>query len=103
MKKVATNSTVNFEPVVISKEASIKFSMTTDAVSTTLYGSIVKNGAEVGSVSFDSKGNGYLYTNIKALDVLTSEEVDEIYNQVPTCVREATEMPIGTSEEAATE
>lgn len=88
MKKKTANSTVNYDPEVVSEVCSIHFTRVTNAAGRTLYGKIIKDDAEVGSISYDEKG-GYLITSLKPYASLTSDEVDTIYGKVPVCVREA--------------
>lgn len=88
MKKKTANSTVNYDPEVVSEQTSIHFTRVTNTAGRTLYGKIIKDDAEVGNVSYDEKG-GYLITSLKPYASLTADEVDAIYMKVPGCVREA--------------
>lgn len=87
MKEQTTNSTVNYEPVVVSDETSIYFTKVTTSNNVAVYGKIVKAGAEVGNVSFDKAG-GYLITSLKPYSDLTQEEVVGVYQNVPGCIKE---------------
>ena len=87
MLKKTTNSTVTYEPFAISEETSVKFQKVTNAKGVTVYGKIVKNDAECGSVSYDSSGD-YLITSLKPHSMFTGEEVSSIHAQVPDCVAE---------------
>lgn len=87
MKKKSSNSTVSYDPVVLSDNAVINFTRVTNASGTTVYGKIVKNDAEVGNVAYDSKG-GYMNTSLKPFDALTAEEVSAVYSNVPVCINE---------------
>lgn len=88
MKKKTANSTVNYDPEVVSEACAIHFTRVTNAAGRTLYGKIIKDDAEVGNVSYDEKG-GYLITSLKPYASLSDDEVDTIYRKVPGCVREA--------------
>lgn len=85
MLKKTTNSTVTYEPFAISEETSMKFQKVTNAKGVTVYGKIVKNDAECGSVSYDASGD-YLITSLKPRSMFTPEEVTAIHAQVPACV-----------------
>lgn len=87
MLKKTTNSTVTYEPFAISEETSMKFQKVTNAKGVTVYGKIVKNDAECGSVSYDESGD-YLITSLKPHSMFTPEEVAAIHSQVPECVAE---------------
>lgn len=87
MKEQTTNSTVNYEPVVISDEVSIYFTKVVNSSNITIYGKVMKKGAEVGSVSLDKSG-GYLITSLKPYTELTEIEVKGIYGKVPECIKE---------------
>ncbi len=87
MKKKSTNATISYDPVVLSKTASINFTRVTNANGTTIYGKIVKDDTEAGNVSYDSKSD-YMITNLKPFSRLTSEEVAAVYNNVPGCISE---------------
>lgn len=85
MKKKTQNMSVSYDPVTVSKEAVISFTRVTNAAGTTIYGRVMKSGAEVGSIAYDSKGC-YLTTSLKPFDALTGEEVEALYAQVAGCV-----------------
>ena len=85
MLKKTTNSTVTYEPLKISEETCVKFQRVTNAKGVTIYGKIVKNDAECGSVSYDSPGD-YLITSLKPRSMFIPEEVTAIHAQVPACV-----------------
>ena len=87
MKKKSSNSVINYDPVKLSDAADVHFTKTTDASGTTIYGKIVKAGAEVGNVAYSSKG-GYMNTSLKPVSALTKDEVKSLYNQVPDCITE---------------
>ena len=90
MKKKSSNVAVDYEELALSDAASVKFSKSVDITGTTIYGAIVKAGAEVGNVSYSSKGD-YMNTCLKPFDVLTTEEVNALYSLVPQCISEQTE------------
>ena len=87
MKKKSSNSTVSYDPVVLSENANINFTRVTNQSGTTVYGKITKDGAEVGNVAYDSRG-GYMNTSLKPFYALTKEEVAAVYANVPTCISE---------------
>lgn len=88
MKKKTANSTVNYDPEVISENTSVHFTRVTNAAGSTVYGKILKDDAEVGNVSYDSKGN-YLIVSLKPYDALTREEAGAILSMAHGCVCEA--------------
>ena len=87
MKKKTANATISYDPVVISEETTISFTKSTNALGTTIYGRVLKNSVDAGTVAYDGKGN-YLNLSLKPYDLLTQEEISEVYAQVPQCVRE---------------
>lgn len=87
MKKKSSNAQVNYDAVSLSDSAAVHFTKTITAAGTTVYAKIVKGGAEVGNVSYSSKGC-YLNTVLKPYDSLTAEEVKALYDQVPDCISE---------------
>ena len=87
MLKKTTNSTVAYEPIVISDETVMKFQKVTNAKGVTIYGKIVKNDVECGSVSYDGAGD-YLITSLKPCSMFTSDEVTAIHTEVPKCIGE---------------
>lgn len=88
MKKKTEKTSVSYDPVVISEATSIQFTKNVRSTGTTIYGKILKDGAEVGNVSYEESAD-YLITSIKPVSQLTKEEIEEIYAQVPTCIDEA--------------
>ena len=87
MKKKSLNSTVNYDPVEVSINVEISFTKIVNATTTTITGTIRKDGANVGSVSYDAKGN-YLLSQIKPYDALTFDEIKAVYNSVSDCIAE---------------
>lgn len=90
MKKKTSNATVSYDPVAVSENTAINFTHVVAAGCTTVYGKIVKDGTEVGSVAYDSRG-GYLNTSLKPFAALTEDEVRAVYEQVPACIGEILE------------
>ena len=88
MKKKTEKTSVSYDPVAISEAASIQFTKNVRSTGTSIYGKILKDGAEVGNVSYEESA-GYLITSIKPVSQLTKEEIAEIYTQVPVCIDEA--------------
>ena len=88
MKKKTEKTSVSYDPVAISEAASIQFTKNVRSTGTTIYGKILKDGAEVGNASYEESA-GYLITSIKPVNQLTKEEIAEIYAQVPACIDEA--------------
>lgn len=87
MKKKTERTSVSYDPVVISEVASVHFTKSVKQTGTSIYGKILKDGAEVGQVSYEESG-GYLITSVKPFSSLTKEEVSELYAQVPACIDE---------------
>ena len=87
MKKKTEKTSVSYDPVVISETTNVQFTKSVKSTGTTIYGKILKDGAEVGQVSYEESG-GYLITNIKPFSSLTKEEVAALYAEVPACVDE---------------
>lgn len=87
MKKKSTNATVSYDPVALSKSATINFTKVVNANGTTVYGKIVKDDADAGNVSYDSKQD-FLITSLKPYSRLTQDEVAAVYKNVPGCIKE---------------
>ena len=82
MQEKTTNSTVNYSPEKISEETSVYFTKVTNANGVTIHGKVMKNDAEVGTVSYDEKG-GYFITSLKPVTALTDDEVETLYQKIP--------------------
>lgn len=87
MLKKTTNSTVTYEPLAVSEVTFIKFQKTTDANGTKIYGKIVKNDAECGSLSYE-EATDFLITSLKPRSKFTDAEVAFIYENAPKCIAE---------------
>lgn len=87
MRKTSENATITFEPEAVSENCKVTFTKISNANGKTVYGKVEKNNAEVGSISYEQKGN-FLITSLKPADRLTKEEVATIYQNVPTWVNE---------------
>lgn len=87
MEKKAQNSTTNYAPEKVTDGVEIHFTRIVSGGTTTISGSIRKDGSEVGTVSFESAGN-YLITSLKPYTGLTDGEVVSVYNAVPGCIAE---------------
>ena len=87
MLKKTTNSTGAYEPIAISDETVMKFQKVTNAKGSTIYGKIVKNDAECGSVSYEETGD-YLITSLKPRSMFTPEEITAIHADGPGCIAE---------------
>ncbi len=90
MKKKAENSTVNYDPEKVTESVEITFTKVTGSGNTTINGQIRKEGAVVGSVSYDERG-GFLITSLKPYASLTSEEVSAVHSSIPGYVQEMLE------------
>jgi hypothetical protein len=90
MKKKTANATISYDPIMIGEKAEICFSKVTTANAVTIYGRIVKEGEDAGSISYDSRGN-YLNCSLKPYGLLTEDEVMSVYSQVPGCIKEMLE------------
>ncbi|MBQ8769660.1 MAG: hypothetical protein IJZ60_00660 [Bacteroides sp.] len=82
MQEKTTNSTVNYNPEKISEETTVCFTKVTNAKGVTIHGKVMKNDAEVGSVSYDEKGDFFI-TSLKPVSALTGEEVETLYQKIP--------------------
>ncbi|MBR2007131.1 MAG: hypothetical protein IKA01_04055 [Alistipes sp.] len=87
MKKKTEKTSVSYDPVVISETTNVQFTKSVKSTGTAIYGKILKDGAEVGQVSYEETGD-YMITSVKPFSKLTKEEVAELYAQVPTCIDE---------------
>lgn len=90
MNKRTENATITFDPEVINEHTSVTFTKITNANGCTIYGKIEKDATEVGSISYETKGN-YLITSFKPADRLTQEEKQTIYEAVPGWIKEVEE------------
>lgn len=87
MEKKAENSTTNYAPEKVTEAVEIHFTKIVSGGNTTVSGTIKKESADVGSVSFETTGN-YLITQLKPYNSLTGEEVQSVYTAVPGCIAE---------------
>lgn len=87
MEKKAENSTTNYAPEKVTEAVEINFTKIVAGGNTTISGSIRKESAEVGTVSFESGGN-YFITSLKPYTGLTDEEVVSVYKSVPGYIAE---------------
>ncbi len=87
MEKKSENATITYEPEAINENTSVTFTKVTNASGTTIYGKIEKLNAEVGSISYESKGN-YLITSIKPASELTQEEQSAIFAGTPDWIQQ---------------
>jgi len=90
MEKKTENATITYEPEVINSDTQVTFTKITNASGTTIYGKVEKNGAEVGSISFETKGN-YLITTVKPYSELTAEETATIFGSTPDWIQQVLE------------
>lgn len=87
MKEKKSNSVTNFQPESITAEVLVEFTRVTDASNTTISGSIVKNEANVGDVSYDQKSD-FLITRLKPFSSLTEDEVSAVCAGIPGYIKE---------------
>lgn len=90
MEKRTENSTTTYNPVVIAENVEIVFTKNNSAGSRTISGQISKGSENVGSVSYEDRGN-YLIVSIKPYSSLTQDEVKALFLEVPTCIFEMLE------------
>lgn len=88
MKKVTQNATITFEPEVINENTTVTFTKVTNAKGSTLYGKVQKDGAEVGSISYEDSGN-FLIISLKPISKLTAEEQAAICQNTLMWISEA--------------
>lgn len=87
MEKKAENSTTNYAPEKITEAVEIHFTKIVSGGNTTISGTIKKDSADAGTVSFETTGN-YLITQLKPYNALTADEVTAVYAAVPGCITE---------------
>lgn len=79
LKKKTENATITYDPEMVSEDTRVTFTKISNAKGVTIYGKIEKDGAEVGSISYEQEGN-YLITSLKPFNSLTDEEAAAILN-----------------------
>jgi hypothetical protein len=87
MKKSTENATVDYEPEKITDSVEIRFFKTVSGDRCSVHGKITKDGAEAGSVTYDSR-NGLYIVSLKPVSSLTSEEQGAVLAGVHGCVSE---------------
>lgn len=87
MKRKTENMSVGYDPEQVTESVEIGFRKTVRGNNVTIVGTVKKNGATVGSASYDALGN-YMITQLKPLDALTEEEVAAVYGALPRCFGE---------------
>lgn len=87
MKEKATNSVTNFQAESITENISVEFTRIVDANNTTIVGSLMKDGEQVGDVSCDRKSD-FLIVRMKPFSSLTEEEITTVYSSIPGFLKE---------------
>lgn len=87
MKTKQMNMTVNYEPEKVNDNVAIVFSVTGRNEGKDVYGRIVKNDDEKGTVSLSTKDN-YMVLSVRKMADLTAEELKETIAHVASCVDE---------------
>lgn len=87
MEKKAQNATTNYAPEKITEKVDITFTKIVAPGKTTISGQINKEGADVGSVSYESAGD-YLITSLKPCSAFDTGEIKAIHEAVPGCISE---------------
>ena len=87
MKEKKSNSVTHYQPESVTDAVSVEFTRVTDAVGTTINGSLVKADMNVGDVSYDSK-NDFLILRLKPCSALTDEETAAVHAAVPGYIKE---------------
>lgn len=87
MKEKATNSVTNFQAESITENISVEFTRIVEANNTTIAGSLMKDGEQVGDVSYDRKGD-FQIVRIKPFSALTEDEMGKVYSSIPEYIKE---------------
>lgn len=86
MEKKTLNSMEQFTETV-SEDVVIDFTKNTNTMNVSVYGRILKQGAEVGSITYDKGGNN-MTLSYKPFDALTFEEKNIICQKAMPCISE---------------
>lgn len=87
MEKKAQNATTSYAPEKVSEKVEIVFTKIVAPGKTTISGQVNKDGANVGSVSYENTGD-YLITSLKPCSALDAGEVKAVHEAVPGCISE---------------
>ena len=87
MKTLRSNTTTQYEPHKVTEAVNLHFRKEENGNNVTVYGYIMKNGNEIGVISYDQVRNS-LSTTIKQYADMTMEEVKAVYAAAPDCIDE---------------
>ena len=93
MKQKTQNSTITFEPEVISEGFTVTFTKLVNANGTTITGTLKKDGQDVGTIAHDTASGigGYHIVNIKPVAKLKLAEIASLYTVLPSMLAEMLE------------
>ena len=88
MKEKSANSSKTFEPEVVTENVNVEFTRREDSKGVAINGRVVKEGVEVGKISYSNKDTGYFMVDLKPVDVLDKEEQKAFFAKIADWIEE---------------
>ena len=88
MKEKSANSSKTFEPEVVTENVNVEFTRREDSKGVAINGRVVKEGVEVGKISYSNKDTGYFMIDLKPVDALDKEEQKAFFAKIADWIEE---------------
>lgn len=88
MKEKSANSSKTFEPEVVTENVNVEFTRREDSKGVAINGRVVKEGVEVGKISYSNKDTGYFMVDLKPVDALDKEEQMAFFAKIADWIEE---------------
>ena len=88
MKEKSANSSKTFEPEVVTENVNVEFTRREDSKGVAINGRVVKDGLEVGNISYSNKDTGYFMVDLKPVDALDKEEQKAFFAKIAEWIEE---------------
>lgn len=88
MKEKSANSSKTFEPEVVTENVNVEFTRREDSKGVAINGRVVKDGLEVGNISYSNKDTGYFMVDLKPVDALDKEEQKAFFAKIADWIEE---------------
>ena len=88
MKEKSANSSKTFEPEVVTENVNVEFTRREDSKGVAINGRVVKEGVEVGKISYSNKDTGYFMVDLKPVDALDKGEQKAFFAKIADWIEE---------------
>ena len=88
MKEKSANSSKTFEPEVVTENVNVEFTRREDSKGVAINGRVVKEGVEVGKISYSNKDTGYFMIDLKPVDALDKVELKACFAKIADWIDE---------------